>query len=678
MKFDRRLTRLLGASWLIVGALSVTGIAASSLLQSGPAGAAPTCVAAGSTGLTAAVDATAGQIIKAQTIDATGCDLGIYVGPTATGVTIGGSAASDGVTVSGANDTGIFAEQLPAGVMIDNDTIQNNGVSPNLKIQSFGGIVLAGVTDGFVENNTVVNNGGGGVLVNDNGPVDPGAPNAGPTTPVPSADDTVSNNTINGNYGSCGIVYATHNTGGMITGGTISANVITGHIGVFKATGPDLGGIVLATASVGATLSGTLVNGNSISGSFEGGIIVHSHAPNDVVSGVTITDNTVGPANNWGQTNGPPTTAGIIVGVDVLPPAIAPKITGTMVTANTISGQFYGLWISGVNDVTTNPANTISVLSGGTAIYNTPTPGSGYWQVASDGGVFSYGSAKFYGSTGGMTLNAPVVGMTATQDQGGYWLVASDGGIFSYGDATFHGSTGGMTLNKPGCRYGIDALLARSGWRTSQPGRSRVLARGLRRRHIQLRRRHVLRLDRWHDAQQAHRRNGIDAGRQGLLARGLRRRHIQLRRRHVLRLNRWHDAQPAHRRNGIDAGRQGLLARGLRRRSVQLRGRHVLRLHRRYEAQPAHRRDDIDSRRQGLLAPRSRRRCLQLRRRHLLRFVRQHQAEQAGRRSDGDRHHLLGLARPARWAVVTSRLTCDRSPGQRVLMGCSGGAVNGD
>ena len=121
-----------------------------------------------------------------------------------------------------------------------------------------------------------------------------------------------------------------------ITGGTISANTITGHIGVFKATGPDLGGIVLATASVHATLSGTLVNGNSISGSFEGGIIVHSHVPNDVVSDVTITDNTVGPANNWGQTNGPPTTAGIIVGVDVLPPAIAPKITTTSVTANTI------------------------------------------------------------------------------------------------------------------------------------------------------------------------------------------------------------------------------------------------------------------------------------------------------------------------------------------------------
>ncbi|MGH9080266.1 MAG: hypothetical protein ACRDYE_09390, partial [Acidimicrobiales bacterium] len=110
---------------------------------------------------------------------------------------------------------------------------------------------------------------------------------------------------------------------------------------------------------------------------------------------------------------------------------------------------FYGLWISGVSDVVTSPANTISVLSGGSAIYHTPVPGTGYWQTASDGGVFTFGSAGFYGSTGGLHLNKPVVGITPTQDQGGYWLVASDGGVFSFGDATFFGSTGGIALNKP-------------------------------------------------------------------------------------------------------------------------------------------------------------------------------------------------------------------------------------
>jgi hypothetical protein len=75
--------------------------------------------------------------------------------------------------------------------------------------------------------------------------------------------------------------------------------------------------------------------------------------------------------------------------------------------------------------------------------------GHGYWLVGSDGGVFSFGDARFYGSTGGIRLNRPVVGMATTADGRGYWLVASDGGVFSFGDARFYGSTGGITLNRP-------------------------------------------------------------------------------------------------------------------------------------------------------------------------------------------------------------------------------------
>jgi SpoIID/LytB domain protein len=73
----------------------------------------------------------------------------------------------------------------------------------------------------------------------------------------------------------------------------------------------------------------------------------------------------------------------------------------------------------------------------------------GYWEVASDGGVFSFGDAQFMGSTGSIVLNKPMVGMAVTPNGGGYWLVASDGGIFAYGDAQFHGSTGSIVLNKP-------------------------------------------------------------------------------------------------------------------------------------------------------------------------------------------------------------------------------------
>jgi hypothetical protein len=69
--------------------------------------------------------------------------------------------------------------------------------------------------------------------------------------------------------------------------------------------------------------------------------------------------------------------------------------------------------------------------------------------VASDGGIFSFGDAKFYGSTGGIHLNQPVVGMAATSTGDGYRFVAADGGIFNFGDATMYGSMGGQPLNRP-------------------------------------------------------------------------------------------------------------------------------------------------------------------------------------------------------------------------------------
>ena len=78
-----------------------------------------------------------------------------------------------------------------------------------------------------------------------------------------------------------------------------------------------------------------------------------------------------------------------------------------------------------------------------------PQTVGGYWLVASDGGMFAFGDAPFFGSTGAMRLNQPIVGMAPTPDGGGYWLVARDGGIFAFGDARFFGSTGTMRLRQP-------------------------------------------------------------------------------------------------------------------------------------------------------------------------------------------------------------------------------------
>jgi len=69
--------------------------------------------------------------------------------------------------------------------------------------------------------------------------------------------------------------------------------------------------------------------------------------------------------------------------------------------------------------------------------------------VATDGGIFAFGDATFFGSTGSIRLNKPVVGIAGTLDGAGYWMAASDGGIFNFGDAGFFGSTGSIKLNKP-------------------------------------------------------------------------------------------------------------------------------------------------------------------------------------------------------------------------------------
>ena len=81
------------------------------------------------------------------------------------------------------------------------------------------------------------------------------------------------------------------------------------------------------------------------------------------------------------------------------------------------------------------------------------TLGAGYWLVAADGGVFTFGDAPFFGSIPGrnISLNAPVVGMARTPSGKGYWLVAGDGGVFTFGDAPFFGSIPGTntSLNAP-------------------------------------------------------------------------------------------------------------------------------------------------------------------------------------------------------------------------------------
>ena len=74
--------------------------------------------------------------------------------------------------------------------------------------------------------------------------------------------------------------------------------------------------------------------------------------------------------------------------------------------------------------------------------------GEGYLQVGADGGVFAW-EAPFFGSLGGVPLNAHIVDACWTPTRMGYWMVGADGGVFPFGDAVFHGSMGDVKLNQP-------------------------------------------------------------------------------------------------------------------------------------------------------------------------------------------------------------------------------------
>ncbi len=167
--------------------------------------------------------------------------------------------------------------------------------------------------------------------------------------------------------------------------------------------------------------------------------------------------------------------------------AVAPAGTGSVdVTVSTFAGTSA---TSSADQFTYTNSGYVEVASdGGVFNYGTPFYGSrggqplnapvvgiaadtatgGYWEVASDGGIFNY-HAPFLGSMGGQHLNAPIVGIAATADGGGYWLVAKDGGVFAYGDAKFYGSRGGQPLNAP--VVGIAADTATGGyWEVASDG----------------------------------------------------------------------------------------------------------------------------------------------------------------------------------------------------------------
>ncbi|MCL4423599.1 MAG: right-handed parallel beta-helix repeat-containing protein, partial [Actinobacteria bacterium] len=386
-----------------LGFVGIFGLIVAGLsLAAAPPASAQSCQTAGGTGLTATMIATTGENIIDQTINAAGCDVGIYVPPGSSGVTISDS------TVEHANDHGIFVQDS-SDITIENDTVTDNGLAPDTSINENKAIQLVGTSGSTISGNTVTGNyADGGIGIADDGPnVDPGAPDPSAKAPVPSDGNTVSGNTVSDNYSGCGIVLAAYNPGAGIGNSTVSDNKVIGSPGKFGPHGPVIGSVVVAADDPATSVSNITVTGNTIVGGFIP-LVVHSNAPKDTVSNVSITDNTI-TANDWGAVDGPPVPAAIIVAATQIPPPVTPTITSTTITGNTISHDFYGVWIAGAATATTTSPNSFSLTPGGRDVFSVPPPGSGYWLVGTNGSIYTFGDATYFGSLGGYKVGSPQV-----------------------------------------------------------------------------------------------------------------------------------------------------------------------------------------------------------------------------------------------------------------------------
>ena len=217
------------------------------------------------------------------------------------------------------------------------------------------------------------------------------------------------------------------NTGSLIVVGALG-DTNTG-LGVMSDTSPGISGGSLAAGIGGSAPSITSTSSTTFimdgAGSFT---VTATGTPSPSFSesgalppGVTFTDNGNGTAAISGTSTQPGTYPFTITASNGVAPDATQEFTLTM-----------------------NPASAPAPVT------SSSTTSDGYWLVGSDGGIFSFGSATFHGSMGGIKLQRPVVGIVPTADRGGYWLDASDGGVFSFGDTDYYGSIPGLGLHPAG------------------------------------------------------------------------------------------------------------------------------------------------------------------------------------------------------------------------------------
>ena len=233
------------------------------------------------------------------------------------------------------------------------------------------------------------------------------------------------------------------------------------------------GGDTAASLTTAPTCTSTATSGSPVAGSPYVSSCSGASDPNYTISYATglttVTPMPIVVAVSGSQANGgAPTFAGSAgpvppnVSVDTSGLTCSQVVPGTSISGALASGSYTlasascaGATLEGTEAANysvryTSTTNDFTVTGGPVTPPPPPAVTHGYWLVGSDGGIFTFGSAQFYGSTGSLVLQRPVVGISPTSNRAGYWLVASDGGVFAFGNAGYYGSIPGAGLTPAG------------------------------------------------------------------------------------------------------------------------------------------------------------------------------------------------------------------------------------
>jgi nitrous oxidase accessory protein NosD len=280
-------------------------------------------------------------------IDATGLSSGSGPALNAAAVllTPGASWSSvSGFTVRGAFGEGILVMRA-THVTIGYNTVTGNDLgtpttTTYAECQPQGevpgdcgeGVHLMTSVDSVVAGNIVSRN-SGGVLVTDE---------FGPAT-----RNRILGNLIRDNATDCGITLPSHNPNALsATGkrqpamGGVYRNVVAGNTVLDNGLKGEGAGVLMAAAGPGMASYDNLVVGNTIRGNSLAGVTIHSHTPNQDVSGNVIRENWIGRNNLRGD---PDANVHVTVGILVFSAVVPQTVT---IDDNHIVGNAKPVWTS--------------------------------------------------------------------------------------------------------------------------------------------------------------------------------------------------------------------------------------------------------------------------------------------------------------------------------------------